>query len=397
MLNNESMVNNIKESKSNVNTSTNVKGNLKAMPTCEVPNLKYKSCFNKELMTNVISLPGMAEEFQITMDTKKGKTAQARMKGKEIIFGQVRNRLCGLDPKKNNTCDPKQFKEKINKKEEEFDKMKVQMMSAVEENLEHSSNSEKKKVKKARRAHQALGMPTNDDLNTMDRMNLIKDNEVSTEDANSAENTFGTDAGSVKRKSTRVKPTSVEPQAIEMPQELINVNENIAIRINQIKTNGVLFLASTSHDSCFRMAQLFPKKPISDDHESKLRKLCDLCKKGRFILNEAHADQQFKKACEFFRCKFNPPTKTNRANAEEHVPSAQKSIRALKGRATSACHQMPFEHLPRRLVEYAVVREARKLSYFPSKHGVSIHCSPIMSVRQETLAFKEHCENMTGE
>ena len=45
--NNENVVNNIKESKSNVNVSTNGKGNLKAITTCEVPNLKCKSYFNK--------------------------------------------------------------------------------------------------------------------------------------------------------------------------------------------------------------------------------------------------------------------------------------------------------------------------------------------------------------
>ena len=84
--NNKNVVSNIKESKSNVNISTNGKGNLKAMITYEVINLKCKSCFNKESMTNIISLVDIAEECQITMDTKVEKAMLVYMKNKIVRF-----------------------------------------------------------------------------------------------------------------------------------------------------------------------------------------------------------------------------------------------------------------------------------------------------------------------
>ena len=43
-----------------------------------------------------------------------------------------------------------------------------------------------------------------------------------------------------------------------------------------------------------------------------------------FGLKETHSDQQFKKACEIFRSKHDPPIKFNYANAKEHVPRAEK-------------------------------------------------------------------------
>ena len=93
-----------------------------------------------------------------------------------------------------------------------------------------------------------------------------------------------------------------------------------------MKTNGVLFLASMSHDLCYRTAQPFPKKPNSIDHEIKLHELHSLCKKGGFLLNETHADQQFKKTFESFRHKFNPRMKANYANTEENVTRAERNV-----------------------------------------------------------------------
>ena len=86
------------------------------MTACEVPNLKCKSYFNKDSMTNVISLVDLSEEYQITMDTKIDTTMCVHMKDKVIMFGQMHNRLHSLDPKKNNSHASEQFKEKFNKK-----------------------------------------------------------------------------------------------------------------------------------------------------------------------------------------------------------------------------------------------------------------------------------------
>ena len=205
------------------------------------------------------------------------------------------------------------------------------------------------------------------------------------------------DVGSVKSKTVRVKPAPVTSQEIEMPQELININESITIIFDQWKKSGVLFLAAMPHESCYRMAQPLPKKPNSDDYEINLHEPCDLCKKGRVILNEMYEDQQFKKACESFRCKFNPPITVNYANAKDHVPRDKSSIRTLKERSILVFHQMPHTHSPWRLVEHTAMGVARNLNHFPSKHGVSKHCSPRMIEHQENLAFEQHCEHAAGE
>ena len=46
----------------------------------------------------------------------------------------MRNRLHGLDPKKNDDHAPEKITETFNKKENESDKMKAHMLNAVEKN-----------------------------------------------------------------------------------------------------------------------------------------------------------------------------------------------------------------------------------------------------------------------
>ena len=57
------------------------------------------------------------------------------------------------------------------------------------------------------------------DLKAIIRMNLIKNNEVSTEDVNLAEKAFGPDVNAIKGKITRSKPTPVMNSKIEIPKE----------------------------------------------------------------------------------------------------------------------------------------------------------------------------------
>ena len=58
----------------------------------------------------------MAGENKIYMDTNIGKEMYVHMKDKVTTFGQMRNRLCGFDPKNNNAHVPEQLKETFNKK-----------------------------------------------------------------------------------------------------------------------------------------------------------------------------------------------------------------------------------------------------------------------------------------
>ena len=69
-----------------------------------------------------------------------------------------------------------------------------------------------------------MGTHTVSDLKSMIPMNLIKYNEVITEDVNLSKKAFGSDVGSIKGKTTRTKKTPVTSNLIEIPSKQLSTH-----------------------------------------------------------------------------------------------------------------------------------------------------------------------------
>ena len=123
---------------------------------------------------------------------------------------------------------------------------------------------QQQKAKQARKLYEAMGTPTVTDLKSMIRMNLIRNNEVTTGDVNLAEKSFGPDVGSIKGKTTRTKPTPVTSNLIEIPSELLSIHEDVTISMDGLTVNALKFLTTTSHDIYYRTSQyvINPTAPI---------------------------------------------------------------------------------------------------------------------------------------
>eukprot|EP00957_Ditylum_brightwellii_P171690 13070544-Ditylum_brightwellii.AAC.1 len=78
----------------------------------------------------------------------------------------------------------------------------AQCLNTVEENMQYLSPWQLKQAKKVQKLYKALGTPTVSNLKAMIKMNLIKNNKVSTEDVNLAKKAFGPDASAIKGKTT---------------------------------------------------------------------------------------------------------------------------------------------------------------------------------------------------
>ena len=160
--------------------------------------------------------------------------------------------------------------------------------------------------------------------------------------------------------------------------------------------NSVKFLTAISHNIYCRTAQALGAKLNHKDCTCKLKKIELLRRKAGFRLSEMLADSEFKKTSKEFCGSCNPIINANFASAGEHVPRAEQNNRAIKERVRAACHQLPLQHLPRILVTYLAMNSARKLNFFPAKHGVSKHCSPRMMLRHENLDCQRDCAHVTG-
>eukprot|EP00957_Ditylum_brightwellii_P114694 8745996-Ditylum_brightwellii.AAC.1 len=80
-----------------------------------------------------------------------------------------------------------------------------------------------------------MGTPTVEDLKVMVHMNLIRNNEITTDDVILAMRAFGPDIGAIKSKITCSKPTPITSNMIKIPRELVSVQENVPLSIDGLK------------------------------------------------------------------------------------------------------------------------------------------------------------------
>ena len=71
------------------------------------------------------------------------------------------------------------------------------------------------------------------------------------------------------------------------------------------------------------------------------------------------------------------PTTLNIADANDHVPQAERSIRAIKDRARCTVQGLPFQKFPRILTQAIVESANRSFNQFRAKDGASITMSPL--------------------
>jgi hypothetical protein len=84
------------------------------------------------------------------------------------------------------------------------------------------------------------------------RMNMIRDNPVTTKDVDLAEQVFGPNIGTMKGKTRRRKPIPVSDHHIKIPEEMISLHQDIPLAINGLTINSLKFLSTISRDIYYR-------------------------------------------------------------------------------------------------------------------------------------------------
>ena len=109
VFNGKSQVCNVKNNKKGDSMSTNGKGRLNLNTTYKAHGMSCEAFCNKDSMSNTISLADMADDYRVTMDTNADKAMFVHLPHKIVRFGQMKNRLCGLDQNdKSKNCSPEQ-------------------------------------------------------------------------------------------------------------------------------------------------------------------------------------------------------------------------------------------------------------------------------------------------
>ena len=173
-------------------------------------------------------------------------------------------------------------------------------------------------------------MPTTTNLKAIIRINLIKDCKVNTEDVNLAERVYSPNIGSLKGKSARAKPASMTSNMIELPEELLNIQENITLSIDGMQVSGLKILMTIFYDVYYRTAQVLEKNPNFEICKIKLKEIELLYRESGYRVNEIHTDLEYKKILRKFCRLYNPVIKSNFILAGKHVPCVERNHRIIK-------------------------------------------------------------------
>jgi hypothetical protein len=130
----------------------------------------------------------------------------------------------------------------------EMKKKPYQFLTTVKDNMKFLSKRQQERAKKARELLEVMGTPTVDDLKAMIRMDLIKNNVVTTEAVNLATKAYGPDISGIKGKTTRQKPTTVKSNTVKIPEELLEIQQDLKVSMEGMTVNSMKFLTAISHD-----------------------------------------------------------------------------------------------------------------------------------------------------
>ena len=86
----------------------------------------------------------------------------------------------------------------------------------------------------------------------------------------------------------------------------------------------------------------------------------------------------------------------NFSNPQEHVPEAERNNCLIKERIRATYHRLPYKQLTKTMTKVLVMDSAKKLNFFPAKHGISQYYSPRMILHQQNLDYSKNCKYTFG-
>jgi hypothetical protein len=192
------------------------------------------------------------------------------------------------------------------------------MMNTVEEHKQFFTNRQLATAYMARVLYHALGTPSVHDFNATIIMNAIKNNPVTLEDVKISEMIFGSDIGRIKDKTTRINPNPVISDYIEIPQELIEKQQDITLRINTLFINEIAFFTIISRNIMFRTAEPIKNQGKEEEYVRVMKHVLQIYKNAGFKVTRTHDDNQFKLIEKDFNTSYD--LIFNFTSANKHVP-----------------------------------------------------------------------------
>jgi hypothetical protein len=131
---------------------------------------------------------------------------------------------------------------------------------------------------------------------------------------NLATKAYGPDVGGIKGKTMRSRPMPVTSNIVEIPDELLEIQQDLTISMDGLTVNSLKFLSAISHDLYYRTAQ-YVAKPVASIYQICMDELLAVYKRGGLKITEIHCDNEFRKVLDPFSAGQGLPIKMNYTSA----------------------------------------------------------------------------------
>lgn len=266
-------------------------------------------------------------------------------------------------------------------------------ITTVAQNKDKYTNRDYNRALLARKIQQRIGRPgTRYYINLVDN-NLIPNIPITRKDIIAAEDIFGPDVGSLKGKTVRRSPISVESYDVNIPPSIMETYRNVTLAADIMFINKICFFMTISRNIKFYTAEMITNQKMPTILHA-IKQLKAIYMKRGFNITTILMDGQFE------------PLRTdlaglnislNSVSRDEHVPEIERAIRTVKERVRSVYNVLPFPRLPRRLLTELVYYAVFWLNSFPAADGISSTISPRSLITGHVIDYNTHCQLEFGE
>ena len=167
-------------------------------------------------------------------------------------------------------------------------------------------------------------------MKTMIRINLIRNNPVSIEDINIAEEIYGPSINMMKGKTTRMKYHQIIDDKFDLPEELYAVTKKITSMIDTMAVNRCLFLITISLDLYYRSANYIRNKTIIN-YIQVLEEIFRIYNDGKYFIEKICFHNKFIPTLQRMKQNnkvifLNNNFKISPTNPQQHLPQAERNI-----------------------------------------------------------------------
>jgi len=324
-------------------------------------------------VANILGLHNVGKHYRVTYDSAKDDAFHLhRGDGSTALFTASAKGLYHLDTTSNDAFHPGCLLTTTRDKKDEYD------------------NRGYRQAEAARKVQNILMRPSTRDYMNIVTKGLLRNCPVEKRHIMAAEDIFGPNVGSLKGKTARRSTPHVVTDKDPVPADILQRYERITLAIDIMFVNTVPFFITISRGIRFGTVESLNNRQVPTIKRCLNNVIATYRRRG-FQVDTVLADDEFSA----LRHEL-PGVDINCCGADEHVPEVERYIRTVKDRARSGYNDLPYEYIPRAMLDRLIGNSVFWLNAFPPATPSVLEYSPRYIMVGRHLDFNKHVRTEFG-